>query len=46
VLKGLANEEVYFIAVTALDASGQESGFSRELVVRPSQVFEEYTDGP
>jgi hypothetical protein len=46
VLKGLANEEVYFIAVTALDASGQESGFSRELVVRPSQVFEESMDGP
>jgi hypothetical protein len=40
VLKGLTNEEVYFLAVTALDASGQESGFSRELVVRPSKVFE------
>jgi hypothetical protein len=39
VLKGLVNEEVYFIAVTALDSSGQESGFSREFVVRPSQVF-------
>jgi hypothetical protein len=39
VLGGLENEQVYFVAVTALDAAGQESGFSRELVVRPSQIF-------
>jgi hypothetical protein len=45
VLKGLANEQVYFVAVTALDAAGQESGFSRELVVRPSRVFGAPADG-
>ena len=45
VLKGLANQQVYFIAVTAIDESGQESGFSRELVVRPSRVFGAPADG-
>ena len=45
VLKGLANEQVYYVAVTAIDESGQESGFSRELVVRPSRVFGAPADG-
>ena len=38
-LKGLVNEKVYFFSITALDNSGQESGFSRELVARPSIIY-------
>ncbi len=38
VLKGLKNEKVYFFSVTAVDITGQESGFSREMIVRPSSI--------
>jgi len=41
VLKGLVNEQVYFFSLTAVDAAGQESGFSREFAVRPSRVYGE-----
>ncbi len=39
-LKGLENERVYFISVTAVDSARQEGGFSRELIVRPSMIHE------
>jgi len=38
VLGGLENELVYFISLTAVDHAGQESGFSREIIVRPSMI--------
>ncbi|MBN2323736.1 MAG: hypothetical protein JXQ30_08375 [Spirochaetes bacterium] len=38
-LSGLENEQVYFVSITAVDEEGQESGFSREFVARPSAVF-------
>lgn len=38
-LKGLVNEKVYFFSITAIDKSGQESVFSKELVTRPSKIF-------
>ncbi|MGQ9616758.1 MAG: hypothetical protein ACUVWJ_10225 [Spirochaetota bacterium] len=39
-LGGLENEKVYFISLTAVDNAQQESGFSRELIVRPSAIHE------
>jgi len=41
VLKGLENEKVYFFSITAVDRVGQESGFSKELIARPSSIFGE-----
>ena len=38
-LRGLRNEEVYFFSITAVDDAGQESGFSEEMVARPSSVY-------
>ncbi|MFW6138778.1 MAG: LamG-like jellyroll fold domain-containing protein [Spirochaetota bacterium] len=38
-LTGLVNEQVYFFSITAVDNEGQESGFSRELIARPSSVY-------
>jgi len=38
-LKGLTNEKVYFFSITALDKSGQESGFSKEFATRPSITY-------
>ena len=38
-IKGLKNEEVYFFSITAVDRAEQESGFSAELVVRPSGIY-------
>jgi len=38
-LTGLQNEQVYFISITAVDDAGQESGFSREFIVRPSEIY-------
>jgi hypothetical protein len=34
----LKNEQVYYFSVTAVDADGQEGGFSVERVARPSTV--------
>ncbi len=39
IIKNLKNEQVYFFALTAVDKSGQESSFSRELSSRPSVVY-------
>jgi hypothetical protein len=39
VVEGLKNEEVYFFSITAFDEADQESGFSNELIVRPSSVY-------
>jgi hypothetical protein len=39
-LDGLENEKVYFISLTAVDNAQQESGFSRELIIRPSAIHE------
>jgi hypothetical protein len=39
VLSGLENEKVYFFSITAVDSTGQESGFSREMIARPSAVY-------
>ncbi|MFW6168119.1 MAG: fibronectin type III domain-containing protein [Ralstonia sp.] len=38
-IDGLTNEQVYYFRVTAVDAEGQESVFSRELVARPSGIY-------
>ncbi len=38
VIKGLNNDQPYFVSVTAVDSSGNESGFSRELWVVPSDT--------
>ncbi len=38
-VEGLDNEEVYFFSITAFDEADQESGFSNELIVRPSSVY-------
>ncbi len=38
-LTGLKNEQVYFISITAVDDADQESGFSREFIVRPSEIY-------
>jgi hypothetical protein len=38
-LRGLRNEEVYFFSITAVDEAGQESGFSEEVIARPSSVY-------
>jgi hypothetical protein len=38
-LKGLKNEAVYFISITAVDNANQESGFSNEVIVRPSSIY-------
>lgn len=35
---GLDNEKAYFFSITAVDTDGQESGFSTELVARPSSI--------
>lgn len=40
-LSGLDNEREYFFSITAVDAEGQESGFSSEFVARPSSIDEE-----
>ena len=40
-LKNLINEKVYFFSITALDKSGQESGFSKEMIARPSKIYED-----
>ncbi len=40
-IKGLENEKVYFFALTAVDKAGLESGFSREIAVRPSSIYAE-----
>jgi hypothetical protein len=40
VLKGLKNEKVYFFSITAIDVSDQESGFSKEMIARPSAVYD------
>jgi len=39
-LMGLTNEEVYFFSITAVDEAEQESGFSAEMIARPSSVYE------
>jgi hypothetical protein len=39
-LDNLENDRVYFVSITAVDDDGQESGFSRELVSRPSAVYQ------
>jgi len=39
-LLGLENERVYFISITAVDSAHQESGFSKEFIVRPSGIHE------
>jgi hypothetical protein len=39
VLQDLENDQVYFVSITAVDEADQESGFSRELSVRPSAVY-------
>ncbi|HEB31629.1 MAG TPA: hypothetical protein ENI15_12260 [Spirochaetes bacterium] len=39
ILRGLENEKVYFFSITAVDSTGQESGFSREMIARPSAVY-------
>ena len=39
IVEGLKNEEVYFFSITAFDEADQESGFSNELIVRPSSVY-------
>jgi len=41
VLKGLQNERVYFFSITAVDNGGHESGFSKELIARPSSIYED-----
>jgi hypothetical protein len=41
VLRGLKNEKVYFFSITAVDSSDQESGFSREMIARPSAVYDD-----
>jgi len=38
-LTGLKNEQVYFISITAVDDADQESGFSKEFIVRPSGIY-------
>jgi hypothetical protein len=38
-VEGLDNEKVYFFSITAFDEADQESGFSNELIVRPSSVY-------
>jgi hypothetical protein len=38
-LRGLNNESVYFISITAVDNANQESGFSNEVIVRPSSIY-------
>jgi hypothetical protein len=38
-IMGLKNEQVYFFSLTAVDEADQESGFSRELIVRPSSIY-------
>ncbi len=38
-LTGLKNEQAYFISITAVDDADQESGFSREFIVRPSEIY-------
>jgi len=38
-LRNLENDRVYFVSITAVDDDGQESGFSRELIARPSAVY-------
>ncbi|HUT65106.1 MAG TPA: hypothetical protein VMZ05_03045 [Spirochaetota bacterium] len=40
-LSGLGNEQVYFFSITAVDDEGQESGFSREFIGRPSGIYKE-----
>jgi hypothetical protein len=40
-LEGLENEKVYFFSITAVDNSNQESGFSKEFIVRPSMIHGE-----
>lgn len=40
-IKGLENEKVYFFSITAIDEAGLESGFSREIAVRPSSIYAE-----
>jgi hypothetical protein len=38
-IEDLVNDRVYFVSMTAVDDDGQESGFSDELVVRPSSTY-------
>ncbi len=40
-LEGLENEKVYFLSITAVDESNQESSFSKEFIVRPSMIHGE-----
>jgi hypothetical protein len=40
-MEGLENEQVYFFSITAVDDSNQESGFSKEFIVRPSLIHGE-----
>lgn len=39
VLHSLENEKVYFFSITAVDNADQESGFSNEVIVRPSSIY-------
>jgi len=38
-IKNLVNDTVYYFCITAIDNSDQESGFSKEFIVRPSSVY-------
>jgi len=38
-INNLENEKVYFFSITAVDNSDQESGFSKELIARPSNIY-------
>ncbi|MBA7691783.1 hypothetical protein ES703_100337 [subsurface metagenome] len=39
IIKDLKNEKVYFISITAVDNADLESGFSNEVIIRPSSIY-------
>jgi len=39
IIEDLKNEEVYFISITVVDNADLESGFSNEVIIRPSSIY-------